>query len=130
MLTTNTILKHYQHLPPGILDIIIELRNIIASVAPSATEDIQRNGLTYYDASRGGHVSAGICQINIREDHIRLAFIHGAFLPDPHRLLSMDGERIAKRFIRLDGYETAPWEHLKEIIKASASFDPYKLEDR
>ena len=70
------------------LDIIIELRNIVAAVAPSATEDIQRNGLTYYDAARGGHVSAGICLINIQVDHIRLAFIHGAFLPDPERLLN------------------------------------------
>ncbi|MGA9396638.1 MAG: DUF1801 domain-containing protein [Anaerolineaceae bacterium] len=127
MLPTSIILSHFRFLEPEKLDLIIELRNIIASVAPDATEDIQHRGLSYYDATRGGHVSAGICQINIQEDHIRLAFIHGAFLPDPNGLLMREGERKAKRFIRLDRYDSIPWEQLKELIKASASFNPYSL---
>ncbi len=127
MLPTNAIITHFQYIDPDLLDIVLELRSIIVTVAPTATEDIQRNGLTYYDAARGGHVSAGICLINIQVDHIRLAFIHGAFLPDPERLLIKEGNRIAKRYVRIDSYETAPWEQLKALIYASASFDPYSM---
>jgi len=127
MLPTNVIITLFKYLDPDLLDIIIELQNIVAAVAPTATEDIQRNGLTYYNAERGGHVSAGICQIDIQEDHIHLAFIHGAFLPDPNGLLIKEGKRKAKRFIPLDRYDTTPWEQLKELIKASASFNPYSL---
>jgi hypothetical protein len=127
MLPTNAIITHFQHIDPELLDIMLELRNIIASVAPTATEDIQWNGLTYYDASRGGHVSAGICQINLQENHIRLAFIHGAFLQDPEGLLICEGKRIAKRYVRIDKYETAPWKSLKDLIQASSNFDPYSM---
>jgi hypothetical protein len=127
MLSTQSILTHFQHIDPRLMDIVIELRNLIAEVKPDATEAIHRKGLTYFDAARGGHVSAGICQILIDEDHIRLAFIHGAFLPDPCHLLSTESGRIAKRYARLDGYEDAPWDDLKALIVASASFDPRSL---
>jgi hypothetical protein len=127
MLPTQSILTHFQHIEPHLVDIVIELRNLIAEVQPDATETIHRKGLTYFDAARGGHVSAGICQILINEDHIQLAFIHGAFLPDPCHLLSAESGRIVKRYVRLDCYEDIPWEDLKALIKASASFDPRSL---
>ena len=127
MLPTQSILTHYQHIEPRLLDIVIELRTIIAIVNPDAAETIQRRGLTYFDAARGGHVSAGICQILLYKDHIRLAFIHGAFLPDPCHLLTTEGGRIAKRYVRLDGFDNAPWDELKDLVVASSSFDPYSL---
>ncbi len=106
------------------MDIVIELRNLVAEVKPDASETIHRRGLTFFDASRGGHVSAGICQILIGEDRIQLAFIHGAFLPDPSHLLKAENGRIAKRYVGLDSYENAPWDDLKALIVASAGFDP------
>jgi hypothetical protein len=54
-------------------------------------------GISYYFKERGGPVSAGICQINVLEDHVRLGFIHGAYLPDPRDLL--EGDRKVKRFV-------------------------------
>jgi hypothetical protein len=127
MLPSQVILKHFSFIDSDLLDIVFEIRNLVVDVTPYATEHVQRKGLTYFDAKRGGHVSAGICQILILKDHIRLAFIHGAFLPDPHRLLIQEGERKAKRFIPLDCYNSVPWEQVKELIKASADFDPYSL---
>jgi hypothetical protein len=127
MLSTQSILTHFQHIEPRLMDIVIELRNLVAEVKPDATETIHRKGLTYFDASRGGHVSAGICQILIDENHIQLAFIHGAFLPDPCHLLSAESGRIAKRYVRLDSYEDAPWGNIKTLIVASANFDPRSL---
>lgn len=117
-----------QYTPTELRDITLELRNIIASVAPSATEVIRREGFVYYDKARGGPVSAGICQIHLCQDHIRLAFIHGAFLPDPKGLL--EGPEKYKRYVMLYSYEQAPWEDLKALITASAQFDPYTLSMR
>jgi hypothetical protein len=112
-------------MPGELLEIVLELRNLIFSVAPSATEAVRRNGLTYYDRERGGPVSAGICQIGLEPDHVRLAFVHGAFLPDPQRLLQ--GDVKYKRYVRLDVYKQAPWDDLRDLIAASARFDPYTL---
>jgi hypothetical protein len=76
----------------------------------------------YYDASRGGPVSAGICQALIKPDHVRLAFNHGAFLPDPKHLLA--GETYPKRYLPLPSYDKVPWEYVKELIEVSSKFDP------
>src|SRR5512137_824396 len=108
MLSMHSIEKYLEHFPPELHDIVWELRNIVASVAPAATEVARRNGLTYFHQQRGGPVSAGICQIIICSNSIRLAFIHGAFLPDPESLLA--GDRKYKRYVRIDSYEQAPWE--------------------
>ena len=109
--------------PPELRDIVLELRNVIASVAPHAAETVLWKGINYYDKARGGPVSAGICQIGVMDDHVRLGFIHGAFLPDPKGLL--EGDRKAKRFVRLFSYDDAPWDDLKDLITTSARFDPY-----
>ncbi len=123
MISIHEIEEHFQYLPLYMLDILIELRNLVAKIAPDATEVIQRKGITYYHADRGGPVSGGICQILVQPDHIELAFIHGAFLPDPRSLL--EGDRIAKRFTRVTSYDQALWEDLAKLIDASNRFDPY-----
>lgn len=123
MITIHEIEEHYRFLPTERLDILLELRNLIARIAPDSTEVIHRTGITYYHSDRGGPVSAGVCQILIQSDHIELAFMHGAFLPDPHGLL--EGDRIAKRFVRIISYDKAPWEAIADLIDASNRFNPY-----
>jgi len=125
MLSTRFIEEYLAQTPLHLQEIILELRNLVASVAPDSAETIHWGCLDYYDERRGGPVSAGICQIGVREDHVELGFIHGAFLPDPKGLL--EGGRKAKRFVRLHSYEDAPWDDLKELIAASARFDPRTL---
>ena len=125
MLPTHRLEGYLAHIPAGLRDIIMEIRNIVASVAPDATEVMHSRGMSYYDAKRGGTVSAGICQIIIHRDHIRLAFIHGAFLPDPRGLF--EGTARYKKYIRIYTYEDAPWDYFKDLIAASARFDPYTL---
>jgi hypothetical protein len=56
-----------------------------------------------------------------------LAFIHGAFLPDLHKLLS--GTQKAKRFIEIDSYDNAPWIDLKEMILSASRFDPRGIKE-
>ncbi len=122
MLTLHELETHFSYLPPGLLDIVIELRNLVAQFTPRACEEVRRQGLVYYYAG-GGPVSAGICGIHVMPDHVRLYFTHGAFLPDPRGLLIDEGRK-AMRYTRVDSYENAPWDALRELIAAHACFDP------
>jgi hypothetical protein len=126
MLPIHHVETFLQRTPADLQDIVFELRNIIISAAPDAVEVIRWGGLSYYHEGRGGLISAGICQIEIQEHCVRLAFIHGAFLADPlHRL---EGHQKAKRFLRLNSFDDAPWEYLKELIQEAAQFDPRTLQ--
>ena len=128
MRPTREIELYLESTPTELRDIVLELRSLIFSVAPSATETTHRKGFSYYDEARGGPVSAGICQIGLERDHVRLAFVHGAFLPDPKRLL--EGPEKYMRYVRIYSYEQAPWDDLRDLITASAGFDPRTLSPR
>ncbi len=126
MLPIHEITTFLQHSSAPLQDIVLELRNIIASTAPDAVEVIRWGGLSYFHEGRGGVVSAGICQIGIYRDHIRLAFIHGAFLPEPRKLF--EGTQKYKRYIRIESYDDAPWDYLEQLIDAASRFDPRTLQ--
>jgi hypothetical protein len=125
MLPERYIEKYVSQVPAELRDIVLELRNIIASVAPDVTEKPHSRGFSYYYQERGGPVSAGLCQIGIFRDHVRLGFIHGAFLPDPEGMLV--GEPKYKKHLRIYHYEDAPWDYLRELIETSSRFDVYTL---
>jgi len=125
MLPIHQIETFLQYTPPHLQEIVLELRNIIASVAPDAAEVIRWGGLSYFHEGRGGIISAGICQIGLHTDHIRLAVIHGAFIADPHQLF--EGTQKYKRFVKIESYDSAPWELLKELITSAARFDPRSI---
>ena len=122
---TREIETFLQFMPADLRDIVMELRSIVVSCAPDVTETIHRKGLVFFVASRGGHVSAGVCQIRPKPDHIELAFVHGAFLPDPCGLLI--GDQKAMRHVDIQSFDGAPWPALQELIGASARFDPRTL---
>jgi hypothetical protein len=126
MLSLHEIEIFLQRTPENLQDIVLELRNLISSVTPDAVEVIRWGGLSYFHEGGGGIVSAGICQIGIHEDHVRLAFIHGVFLTDPHHIL--EGTQKVKRYIKLSSFDNAPWDDLKRLIEQSSRFDPRSLE--
>jgi hypothetical protein len=126
MLPFHQIETFLHHTPAQLQDIVLELRNIIASIAPDAVEVVRWGGLSYYHEGRGGIVSAGICQIGLHKYHVRLAFIHGAFLSDPRNLF--EGTQKYKRYVRVRSFDEAPWDYLKELITSAAEFDPRLLE--
>jgi hypothetical protein len=125
MLGLHEIEVFLQRVPVRLQDIVLELRNIIVSVAPDAVEVVRWGGLSYFHEGRGGIVSAGICQIGLHDDYVRLDFIHGIFLSDPHHLLQ--GTQKVKRYIKIPSYDDAPWESLKQLIEESSRFDPSSL---
>jgi hypothetical protein len=122
MLPTRRVEQHLQYVDRDLQDIVMELRSLIVSVAPGVTETIDRHGLVYFHKERGGPVSAGLCRIGIHADHVLLAFIHGAFLPDPMGLLT--GPSRYKKHVRIDRYDSAPWDYLRSLLEASNRFDP------
>jgi hypothetical protein len=125
MLPTSNLVHYLDHVSPEIRDIVLELRNLIASIAPDAAEVRHSKGFSYFHEQRGGTVSAGICQIIIFDDHVHLAFIHGAFLSDPLGLLMGDAKY--KKYIRITSYDEAPWDYLKLMITESSNFDPRSI---
>ncbi len=126
MLPIHEIEIFLQRIPADLQDIVLELRNIIASVAPDAVEVIRWGGLSYFHEGRGGIVSAGICQIGIHSGYIRLDFIHGIFLSDPKHLLG--GNQKVKRSVKLKSFDDVPWDDLKQLIEESSRFDPRALQ--
>jgi hypothetical protein len=125
MLPMHQVETFLQNTPLHLQEIVFELRNIIASVAPGASEVIRWGGLSYFHEGNGGIISAGICQIGISKDHIRLAVIHGSFIADPQHLF--EGTQKYKRFVRIESFDDAPWEALKELIISASRFNPRTL---
>ncbi|TFH35093.1 MAG: DUF1801 domain-containing protein [Anaerolineales bacterium] len=121
-LPTYVVKRFLQFEPDRLREIALEIRSIVAEIAPHAMERVLARGLTYHDPSRGGPVKAGICGITLHDDHVRLHFIHGAFLEDPLGLL--EGDRLAKRFMRIHSFQDAPWEEISVLIRRSARFRP------
>lgn len=117
--------ERLKHLPKEKVEVILEVRNIVAGLCPDAVERLDLHGIVYYDAKRGGSVKGGICMLHFDADHLRLDFALGAFLPDPAHLLS--GSNLAKLGMNLGEFDSVPWERVTELISASAKFDPASL---
>jgi hypothetical protein len=125
LLPTREVEKFLQTTAEHLREIVFELRNLIASAAPDAAEVVRWGGLSYFHEGRGGILRAGICQIGIQEDHVRLEFIHGVFFDDPRHLLI--GDQKYKRYVKIESFVSAPWDNLKELITSSIIFDPRSL---
>jgi len=111
--------------PRDMVDLLLEVRSIVASVAPWATERIKLGGLTYYDANKGGTIKGGICFVDIRDDHVRLRFGLGVFLDDPKSLLA--GDRLYMRHLDISSFDDAPWTDIEALIQASANLDSSEI---
>jgi hypothetical protein len=104
-----------------LVDVLLEIRSIVARVKPSATERIGSRGLTFYDADKGGTITGGICFVDIQDDHVRLRFGRGALLDDPKSLLS--GDQLYMRYLEVSSFDDAPWIDIEALIQASANLD-------
>lgn len=122
-MTIRQVERLFQKIDRDPLKISLEIHNLVAEIAPSAAVNVHRRGLTYFHAERGGHVSAGICQTFVMPDYIPLAFIHGACIPNPKQLF--EGKTYPERFLRIDSYDNAPWDNIRQLITEHAAFDPY-----
>jgi uncharacterized protein YdhG (YjbR/CyaY superfamily) len=60
MLPVRQIEIFIQRAPSDLQEIVLELRNIIASVAPDATEVVRWGGLSYFHKKAGVIISGGV----------------------------------------------------------------------
>jgi hypothetical protein len=126
-LPTPLLERRLDRCPAQLRDLVFELRNLIAAVAPDVTGTVLWEDLAYFNPKVGGPIKGAICQIAILRDHVRLAFVRGAFLPDPKGLLEGKGRSKYKRHINLRSYDTARWSYLRELVAPSYRLDPYSL---
>ncbi len=122
-LSIRDVERFLQFQPAPLRDLAIELRELVLTTVPQAAEALRWKGLVYFRPELGGPVRGSLCQISLHQDHVRLGFIHGAFLSDPQGLLQNEG-RQAKRFIPLWPGEPVDWDALRALVQAAGVFDP------
>ena len=76
---------------PEVVDLTLQLRALIRSVMPDATERV-------YPGWRGigfHHPTAGyVCALFPGSDHVRVGFEHGHLLPDPAEAFDPGGKQV------------------------------------
>jgi hypothetical protein len=108
-------------LPTGLQPTVSALRALIRKTVPDAVESLLWGGLSYHRPDVGGRVKGAVCLIGVKDGKVRLEFIHGVRLADPHRLLR--GTRLSKRYVPVDGVAGARRRELAELLRAAASVD-------
>ena len=109
-------------LAPELREIVVALRSAIARVIPTAEETVVWGALSYHRPWVGGRVKGAVCQIVTKRGTVRLDFIHGADLEDPHNLLQ--GTRLAKRFVPIRSVVDAERAEITDLIEKAATWEP------
>jgi hypothetical protein len=109
-------------LPIDVRQVVVALRKVVLRTAPEVEESFLWGALSYHRPHVGGRVKGAVCQIVVRDDQVRLDFIHGIRLPDPHGLLR--GDRLSKRFIPILTAADAERPEIAALIREAAALDP------
>lgn len=103
-------------------EIVMAVRQLMATYEPLVKETIRKLGISYHKPTEGGFVKGGIGGIDPHDGGVRFKFIHGAFLPDPARLLT--GDQIAMRHLMLRSMRDVDRPAFKALIRAAVAFKP------
>ncbi len=135
-LSAKALAEHLLLEPTAAARTVRALRAVVLHTAPEVAEAIRFGVLCYYRAdaffkSIGGNV----CMIEIKDvpparrrtepaatRQVRLAFIHGASLPDPHGLLR--GTAKAKRFVPIPDAAAASRPEVAALLRAARDLRP------
>ena len=109
-------------LAPEVRDIVETLRLVIARIVPAAEETVVWGALSYHRPWIGGRVKGAVCPIVVKRDTVRLDFIHGADLVNPHALLQ--GTQLAKRFVPIRSVADAKRPEVADLIRHAAAWEP------
>jgi hypothetical protein len=102
--------------------VVVALRNVVRRTVPEAEESFVWGGLSYHRPEVGGRVKGAVCQIGVKCGQVRLDFIHGIRLADPHHLLQ--GDRLSKRFIPIETMADAKRPEVIALLREAAALDP------
>ncbi len=123
-LPSKTLSQHLLTESAPTRKLVRTLRKTILSAAPSATEAIKFHVLCYFhNDSFFRSIGGNICMIELKKNQVLLSFIHGAALPDPHRLLYGSGKN--KRFMKIPDHAAATSKNTVALIKAAAKLRPW-----
>ena len=121
-LYTAQIARHFPTATQAQLQLLLATRRAVLKALPACNEFIKWDSLSYQKSDPDGAIKGGVCQISLRRGQVVIGFIHGAFLPDPGKLLAGTGK--AKRFLPIPGAAFLKDPHLSAFLHAAAIFDP------
>jgi hypothetical protein len=108
--------------------IVLVLRDLIHSTVSHVEESLVWGSLSYHRPEVGGRVKGAVCQILVKRGQVRLDFIHGVRLSDPHGLL--EGDRVSKRFVPIPSVASAERPEITTLIREAAALDPKRWPNR
>jgi hypothetical protein len=120
--TSVDVIRFLERLPPGVRRIVRALRAVVRRIVPYAQESVLWGSLSYHRPNLGGRVKGAVCQIVVKDGRVRLDFIHGVRLADPHGLLQ--GDRKSKRFVPIETQADARRLELAELVAEAAALEP------
>ena len=104
------------------LRLLLAARRAILDAVPACHERVKWGALSYQKPDPDGAVKGGICQLCHWRGQVFVGFVHGAFLPDPARLLQ--GTAKAKRMLPIPDAAILKDRRFLDLLRASARFDP------
>ncbi len=116
------VMAFVEGLGPEVRELVVAMRHVVRATIPPAEESVLWGGLSYHRPQVGGRVKGAVCQIVARHGKVRLEFIHGVRLADPHGLLQ--GKRVSKRFVPIGSPADAERPEVAALIRAAAAFVP------
>jgi hypothetical protein len=126
-LSTADIERHFGNAPGEQRQLLLSCRRELLRIVPRCNEHIKWDALSYQKPDPDGAVKGSICQLSIRNGQVMLGFVHGAFLPDPARMLK--GTLKAKRLLAITEPHDMRDRRIVDLIKASYRFDPCKMHE-
>ena len=109
--------------PEDVRDLARAARDLVLEIAPALSEKIAFGALGYVKAGVPyGVIGGNVCLVDVKRGRLRLAFLHGAFLPDPEGLL--EGTAKAKREVPLADLEDLRRPAIAALIRAAVAYDP------
>jgi hypothetical protein len=109
--------------PEDVRSLALDARALVLEIAPVLAEKVAFKALCYFkpDAPYGA-IGGNVCLVTAQDDHLELAFLHGASLPDPAGLLRGDGK--AKRRIVIRTREDLLQPAVSDLIRVAIAYEP------
>jgi hypothetical protein len=119
----ETLASQIAGAPSRIRKLALRLRELVFSTAPGVEEAVRFHTLSYFKPNHPyGAIGGNVCMIDLREDHVRLKFLHGAALSDPDRLLQ--GRAKALRYIEIRPSDTWDRDSIRALVLAAVAHSP------
>ena len=117
-LTIDETVEHLSRIQAAQRKTVLALRNVVFKTAPGVCEAIRFHSLCYFKPGQTfGAIGGNVCMIEADRRGVRLSFIQGTAIPDPHGLLT--GTAKAKRFIPIRSAADARRLEIRALIRAA-----------